>query len=270
MKSEILVHEYSNNYKLNAPFFYYGKMSNSIENDCNYIIMEYLEDYLHLYNILEDELYFEAVRALGELHLTSMQQIKSKSLKNQDQIPVYDVEWYINNINKIVFDLGRFAIQNPSSDLLTKQLISKFQLKIPKIKKYLFEIKDIPLSIVHGDFDSGNIIFRKKIRSGTVEAIDWGHGHIGPPIIDIAHLVNSLGYIDYDTKIRLISEYLKACRPIYNQNVPFTYLIIGGTILHYLYHLNFKLKAVNEGYVEPNFFLEQFHNRIKQLIEILI
>jgi hypothetical protein len=275
MKSEISVHKYVNNYRINAPYFFYGKLSDSSDprnkSKCNYIIMEYISDYLHLYNILEDELYFEAVRLLGELHLGSMQRMKK--LK-ESKIPEYSVQWYIDNISKIIFEISRFAIKHASPDsvLLPKKLIADLHQKIPKIMEYLNEIADIPLSLVHGDFDSGNIIFFKKgTHGGFVKAIDWGHGHIGSPLIDIAHLVNSLGYVNYDTKIKLISEYLKACRPIYgNHNIPFSFLIIGGTILHYFYHLNFKLKAIKGKYVEPSFFREQIHNRIIQLLQILV
>lgn len=276
MKSEIKVHQYVNNLRINAPYFYYGKSSvstgkslmNNAGKGANYIIMEYLENYYHLYNILEDELYFEAVRLLGEMHLQSMQKIDY--LKEQIQIPTYDVKWYLDNVDRIIFEISRLSIHNQNPDYLPKDLISTLQRLSSKMKEYLNEIIDIPNTLVHGDFDSGNLIFFHRGKyTGNVKVIDWGHGHIGPPVIDIAHLFNSLGYFDYERKIMLIAEYLKTCRPLYSKNVEFSLLIIGGTIIHYLYHLNFKLKAINENYVQPVFFIEQIHKRVSMLTKIL-
>jgi aminoglycoside/choline kinase family phosphotransferase len=269
MKSEIMVHQYINNLRINAPYFFYGKSSISgNKTETNFIIMEFLENYLHLYNILEDELYYEAVRSLGEMHLISMKKIDY--LKNKLKIPVYDITWYLKNVDRIIFDISRLSINFAHSDFLPKDLISKLQRSAPKIKFYLNEIKEIPNSLVHGDFDSGNIIFFQKGKHiGTVKVLDWGHGHIGPPVIDIAHLFNSLGYFDYERKIMLIAEYLKTCRPLYSQNVEFSLLIIAGTIVHYLYHLNFKLKAISENYVYPEFFIEQIHKRVEMLTKIV-
>ncbi len=276
MKSEIKVHQYVNSLRINAPYFFYGKSSvttgrNTNENGekgASYIIMEYLDNYLHLYNILEDELYFEAVRLLGEMHLDSMQKIDY--LKNQIKIPTYDVKWYLDNVDKIIFEISRLSIHNQNPEYLPKDLISTLQRSTSKIKQYLSEIIDIPNTLVHGDFDSGNIIFFQRGKnSGNVKVLDWGHGHIGPPVIDIAHLFNSLGYFDYERKIMLLAEYLKTCRPLYSKNVEFSLLIIGGTIIHYLYHLNFKLRAINEKYVQPEFFIEQIHKRVTMLTKIL-
>lgn len=266
MKSEIKVHQYVNNLRINAPYFFYGK--DGFEKTPNYIIMEYLENYLHLYNILEDELYFEAVRLLGEMHLNSMQKIEQ--LEHQIKIPVYDIPWYIENVDKIIFEISRLSIHNPHAEYLPMDLISKLQRSSQKIKYYLNEIKDLPNALVHGDFDSGNIIFfNRGPKIGNVKVIDWGHGHIGPPVIDIAHLFNSLGYFDNERKILLLAEYLKSCRPLYSQNFEFSLLIIAGTIIHYLYHLNFKLKAISTGYVQSQFFIEQIHKRVSMLTKIL-
>ena len=277
MKSEIKVHQYVNGLRINAPYFFYGKTSVSSgrsnikdgDKGANYIIMEFVENYLHLYNILEDELYFEAVRLLGEMHLLSMQ--KMDYLKDQIQIPTYDVKWYLDHVDRIIFEISRLSIHYPHPEYLPKELISTLQRSVTKIKYYLNEIIDIPNTLVHGDFDSGNIIFFQKGKHiGSVKVLDWGHGHIGPPVIDIAHLFNSLGYFDYERKIMLLAEYLKTCRPLFSKNVEFSLLIIGGTIIHYLYHLNFKLKALAENYVQPEFFIEQIHKRVTMLTKILV
>ena len=269
MKSEIKVHQYVNNLRINAPYFYYGKSGVGAKTQAlNFIIMEYLENYLHLYNILEDELYYDAVRSLGEMHLLSMQKIDH--LRDKIKIPVYDVNWYLENVDRIIFEISRLSINHPHPEYLPKELISKLQRSGPKIKEYLNSLIEIPNTLVHGDFDSGNIIFFHKGKLiGNVKVLDWGHGHIGPPVIDIAHLFNSLGYFDYDRKIMLIAEYLKTCRPLYSNNVEFSLLIIGGTIIHYLYHLNFKLKALSENYVQTDFFIEQIHRRVVTLATIL-
>ena len=270
MKSEIKVHQYVNSLRINAPYFYYGKSSVSASGlESNFIIMEFVENYLHLYNILEDELYYEAVRLLGEMHLLSMQ--KLVILRDQIKIPVYDVQWYLDNVDRIIFEISRLSIHYPHPEYLPKDLISTLQRSVSKIKYYLNAISDIPNTLVHGDFDSGNIIFYHKGKHvGNVKVLDWGHGHIGPPVIDIAHLFNSLGYFDYERKIMLIAEYLKTCRPLYSKNVEFSLLIIGGTIVHYLYHLNFKLKAIEQKYVLPEFFVEQIHKRVVMLTKILV
>ena len=270
MKSEIKVHQYVNSLRINAPYFYYGKSSVVASGrESNFIIMEYVENYLHLYNILEDELYYEAVRLLGEMHLLSMQ--KLDILRDQIKIPVYDVKWYLDNVDRIIFEISRLSIYYPHPEYLPKELISNLQRSVSKIKYYLNAISDIPNTLVHGDFDSGNIIFYHKGKHvGNVKVLDWGHGHIGPPVIDIAHLFNSLGYFDYESKIMLIAEYLKTCRPLYSKNVEFSLLIIGGTIVHYLYHLNFKLKAIEQKYVLPEFFVEQIHKRVVMLTKILV
>ena len=276
MKSEIKVHQYVNSLRINAAYFFYGKSnvsrnnlnSKNVDAGTNFIIMEFVENYFHLYNILEDELYFEAVRLLGEMHLLSMQKIDY--LKNQIQIPTYDVKWYLENVDRIVFEIARLSIHYQHPEYLPKDLISKLQRSVSKIKYFLNEISEIPNTLVHGDFDSGNIIFfQRGKQAGNVKVLDWGHGHIGPPVIDIAHLFNSLGYFDYERKIMLLAEYLKTCRPLYSKNVEFSLLIIGGTIIHYLYHLNFKLKAIKENYVQPEFFVEQIHKRVLMLTKIL-
>ena len=269
MKSEIKVHQYVNSLRLNAPYFFYGKSGvGGRDQSINYIIMEFLDNYLHLYNILEDELYYEAVRSLGEMHLHSMHKIDQ--LLEQIKIPIYDIPWYLENVDRIIFEISRLSIHYPNPEYLPMELISKLQRSASTIKSYLKEIKDIPNTLVHGDFDSGNLIFFQKGKHvGNVKVLDWGHGHIGPPVIDIAHLFNSLGYFDYDRKIVLLAEYLKACRPLYSKNVEFSLLIIAGTIVHYLYHLNFKLKAISEGYVQPEFFIEQIHKRVSILTKIL-
>ena len=63
-------------------------------------------------------------------------------------------------------------------------------------------LKGVPLCMVHGDFDPGNLFF----TGGRWRSIDWGLAHRNVPLVDVAHMVMRF---DEPTRTQLITRYLE-------------------------------------------------------------
>lgn len=65
------------------------------------------------------------------------------------------------------------------------------------------ELANTPLTLVHGDFDPGNLVYTQ----GRWRALDWGLAHRNVPLVDIAHMVMRF---DEPTRSKLVDRYFKA------------------------------------------------------------
>ncbi len=64
-------------------------------------------------------------------------------------------------------------------------------------------LQDVPLRMVHGDLDPGNLFFTR----GHWRAFDWGLAHLNVPLVDVAHMVMRF---DEQIRSRLTRRYLGA------------------------------------------------------------
>jgi len=62
----------------------------------------------------------------------------------------------------------------------------------------------LPRTLVHGDFDTGNVVM---ISEDRIAALDWGLAHCNVPLIDVAHMV---GRFDAATSRSMAVRYFEA------------------------------------------------------------
>jgi len=266
LKHEIHIHRYANQFQLNGARLVYGFTSTSgLNTDLNFILMEKIENLTPMYLVSNEEAkdhYLTIAERLAEFHLTSKKQIKS--LKNLG-VTVHGIKWYQNIIAVITKKVKKLSLKMNHEYLLPLHLAEEFDASIHTINKMLIPFKKSNLILVHGDFDIGNLFLKEN---NNICAIDWGMGHIDNPMIDIAHLVNSLGDFDIGAKRDIFSAYFTIARKLYPKNMEMHFIRVVGTLMHILFFLNFQLYAI-DNLVEANYYFEQIHTRVKHLVSIL-
>ncbi|MHA2363997.1 MAG: phosphotransferase [Candidatus Hodarchaeales archaeon] len=259
--SEIHVHRHANRCTVNGARLIYGYTDSE---ELNFILMEKIQDLKPIYLVPQDEsiqYYYEIAEKLADFHLRSQKSVKSLKKLN---VHHYGTKWYQKNIKEIAKNICELSDKINHEIFLSKGLVKKFEQSIQSLKEMFKPFEKSKLTVVHGDFDVGNIF----IKNDTVCAIDWGMGHLDAPMIDIAHLVNALGDLDIGTRRSIFAEYFERARKLYPKNVSMHYIRNVGTLMHILFFLNFQLYAVQH-LVNPDYFYEQIHNRVKHLVDLL-
>lgn len=132
----------------------------------------------------------EALAMLAEFHAAT-------SLNNVDlsSIPDQSANWILDNQEEVIELTSEAFGQATSHDI---------QSGIERLPSALSQIADslseLPLCIVHGDFDPGNLIQAR----GKWRTLDWGLAHRNVPLVDVAHMVMRF---DQDVRRNLISTY---------------------------------------------------------------
>lgn len=267
-KSEIYIHQQVNDFDLNGAHLIYGHTEDS---NLNYLIMEKIEDIKPIYLISNNDAesyYCQVAEYLADFHLKSKSTKFTKKLIKLG-VPIHGTKWYQDYAVTISDNVKTLSKEINHEYFLPIALVNNLQDSIHSIQKMFEPFKKAKLTLVHGDFDIGNLFL--KDSDTKIFAIDYGMSHIDNPMIDIAHLVNSLG--DYDIGIRrnIFSAYFTKARKLYPKDISMHETRIVGTLMHILYFLNFQINAINN-WVDKEyslFLVEQVHNRVKHLVDLL-
>jgi hypothetical protein len=86
--------------------------------------------------------------------------------------------------------------------------------QLPELRRRLLEPEPLPLTMLHGDVHSGNVIVRKSGGQREPVLIDWARARAGSPFEDVSSWLQSLGFWEPAVKRKhdtLLAAYL-TCR----------------------------------------------------------
>lgn len=268
VKHEIAIHRFVNNFPINGAKFVAGYSSNFL--NLHFIVMEFIENLIPIYNFEDKDLiedYAELSKNLASFHVNS-----TKFLKINKKLRVYNFDYdYYNNL------IGKFNEKIPvlgktiNHELyLTPDIIERFKQKKEVIEKTLIKIKPLKRTLVHGDFDIGNIFFKiQDDQNKKIIAIDWGLSHIDLPIIDMANLLNSLETITEDDRKYIYECYLRVAQKKFPKNYSLTDFQTFGMILHRLFFIEYQLTTLETSSTSMEEYYEQIHNAMHSLCSLV-
>ena len=269
VKQEIAIHRFVNDFSINGAKFIAGYSSDFL--NLHLIIMEYVKELEPVYNYEDKELvpyYAELAHDLGYLHFESTRSIGK--LKRDFAVSEYDDIYYGKLLDKYTEKLPMLSQEIKNELYLTPDIIEKFLQKGELIKKGLKRIHDLRRTLVHGDFDIGNIFVKPIDNNGMkIIAIDWGLSHIDLPIIDMANLLNSLINLSKDDQNYILESYLEVAKKKFPKNYSLNNFQTLGTMLHRIFFIDFQLNTLETTSNSVEEYYEQIHNALDSLISLV-
>lgn len=262
LKSEVYVHQHVNDDQLTASHLLASKFDN--KNDHYFLLMEKITfDHLYFFPVNNYFAYYQLIaKKLANFHLRFM-----KSLDKFKENGVLEYGW--QHYDKIILNVGsrieKIAEKIDDEILLGSELVNKFQKYVPSLIVVLDPIKKTKLTLVHGDFDTGNLIVKDDNQP---YAIDFGLAHIDTPVIDIAHLLSATD-MSIDRRRAIFETYFALTKKLYPNQVSLQDVRQAGRIMHLLFFLDWYLMTIEKEIVPVNYFIEQIHNRVSLLTELL-
>ncbi len=128
------------------------------------------------------------LESLGEFHA------KGSIPTELSAVPDRSLRWMVDNLDEVL------SVIHPAVEKLVPrapEFIADGHFE-RGLKRLAEIVSRIPLTVVHGDFDPGNIIFTR----GRWRAIDWGLSHWNIPFVDLAHMLNHLAKENRSALIR--------------------------------------------------------------------
>jgi hypothetical protein len=260
-RHEIAIHRYASNFKLNGAQFIFGHSADLLQ----FILMEKIDDLIpiHFIDPEESRPYFtHLAQNLAKFHLESVSKLSSFKTKGVSE---YGVSEYLEIIKTIGFRIKRSSEEMDHPYYLPQELILDFLSSLRKVQKPLQSQSKGQLSLIHGDFDFGNI-FVKNINEICV--LDWGMGRIDHPIIDIANLLNGLQSYGVDFQSSILQAYLKTARPLIDKKVEVSSLQFIGTLMHLFFFLDYQLNMI-ASFIDPMYYIDQIHREVTQIIDLV-
>ena len=262
LKSEILIHNLVNKDPLTAAHLFTSKDDN--EKGIHYFIMDKIEfEPLYLLSVRGSvHLYHKIAEKLANFHLKNSNVRKLKSLGLR--------EYGMKKYNTIIGNLGE-RVRTLSESVnheyfLKKEVVDKFTKYIESVNEMLDLVHNTKLTLVHGDFDTGNLIINKK--DNDIYAIDYGLAHIDIPVIDIAHLLSATE-MSINIRRDIFETYFAIAGNLFPATMSLQDVRNAGKVLHMLYFLDWYLLTTEMNIVAKNYFLEQIHNRVSLLTDLL-
>ena len=268
VKHEIEIHKFVNNFAINGAHFIAGYSSDFL--NLHFIIMEYIKDISPVYNYDDKELvefYAELAKNLGLLHVNSKKYIQSLKKNN---IIEFSLKYYDDLLDKFAEKLPMLSAEIKNDLYLTPDIIEQFLQKKELIKKKLLRIQNLRRTLVHGDFDVGNIFLRPiNNNEKKIMAIDWGLSHIDLPIVDMANLLNSLKILSSDDRNYILESYLKIAQKEFPKNYSLNNFQDLGMMLHRLFFIEFQLNTLETSSNSVDEYYEQIHNALVSLTDLV-
>ncbi len=262
LKTEVLVHTLVNDDPLTAAPLLNSKIDNKKGN--YYLLMEKIDlEPLYLLTMNKSiDLYHTIAEKLAYFHLkhNNVKLLKKLGLKEYG-IPKY--REIISNLGNRVENLSNL-VNNES--ILNENLIKDFSTNIESIKQFFEPIEPTKLTLVHGDFDTGNLIVNRKDKG--IYAIDYGLAHIDIPVIDIAHLLSATE-MSISTRREIFETYFAIAGKLFPAHMSLQDVRNAGKIMHMLFFLDWYLTAIETNMVSEGFYMEQIHNRVNFLTGLL-
>lgn len=231
--------------------------------------MEYVKDLTPVYNFDDKELidyYVELAKNLANFHVNSKKFINKLKMLN---VTEFNFIHYENLVDKFAEKLPMLSAEIKNDLYLTSDIIEQFKQNIEQIKKSLTLLHGLRRTLVHGDFDIGNIFIRQD-QNDTMKimAIDWGLSHIDLPIVDMANLLNSLNNLKIDTRNHILESYLSIAKKEFPRNYTLNNFQDLGMMLHSLFFIEFQLNTLETSSRSVEEYYEQIHNSLSSLITL--
>lgn len=268
VKQEIAIHRFVTNFAINGSKFVAGYTSDFL--NLHFIIMEYIEDIQPVYNFDDRDLidcYAELATNLGILHVESNRFIRK--LKKEFLVSEFNFDFYQSLIDKFTEKLPMLSAEIKNDLYLTPEIIEHFLQNKELIKNSLVKVKDLHKTLVHGDFDIGNIFIKPKNGDELqIFAIDWGLSHIDLPIVDVANLLNSLNILSGDNRNFILESYMRVAQKKFPRNCDLNNFQNLGMMLHRLFFIEFQLNTLERSNSSVEEYYEQIHNALVSLIDL--
>ena len=158
-----------------------------------------------------------------------------------NDIPRRDSKWLASSSEEI---LRRLLDISTTHNLELGNSIDLFQQKLEYLGR---ELSNHPLTIVHGDFDLGNLHYSP---SGQIAALDWGLSHINIPFIDLAHMVEPF---DKQEQLKLADQYIQALGTDLGYSP--SYAIKLGAIAHQVFFVWWHSLVIKNNWGNPGIIL---------------
>ena len=262
LKSEVLVHTLVTDDPLTAARLLNSKFNE--KDNIYYLLMEKIElDHLYLLPLNKSvDLYHSIAEKLANFHLkhNNVKLLKKLGLREYG-IPTYKV--ILSNLGTRV---ARLSESVKHDEYLNKNLIDDFSKNIESMKHLLEPIVSTKLTLVHGDFDTGNLVVNRKDHA--IYAIDYGLSHIDVPVIDIAHLLSATE-MSIKTRRDIFETYFSIAGKLFPEDMSMQDVRNAGKTMHLLFFLDWYLSAIETKLVPEIFYLEQINTRVNYITNLL-
>ncbi len=260
LKTEVIIHTLVSEDPLNGAPILNSKIDDKKSN--YYIIMDKIQfEPLYLIPMHESvKLYHTLAEKLANFHLKNNNTKLLKKLK----INEYGFSTYSEIINKLGQRVENLSKLHKQKEMLNEKLVSDFKSNIYSISTILEPIESTKMTLVHGDFDTGNLVVKNK----DIFAIDFGLAHIDIPVIDIAHLLSSTE-MSINIRRDIFETYFSIAGKLFPSSLSIQDVRNAGKIMHMLYFIDWYLTAIEQEIVPVEYFYEQAYNRVKYLTDLL-
>ena len=133
---------------------------------------------------------------------------------------------------------------------------------IRRIMALSLQVDEFPRTLVHGDFDPGNVVM---LAEDQVGALDWGLAQCGVPLIDVAHMV---GRFDVPTRLSMTRCYLESLNLsvfALDSEEAVLRLVTLGDLLHQAFFLWWHSRVVLNGWEDSETYRRAIWNRAHTL-----
>lgn len=197
----------------------------------------------------------QVMQALVEIAKLHRYYILESSALDDDAIPRCDRAW-LESLAESMPEYLRLLNQQHGLNI-SQDVQRRFQEHLENLSARL---ADYTLTLVHGDFDRGNLVL---LSGGRVAALDWGLAHVNLPLVDLAHMVGS-----FDTAAKLLasSAYLDALDlpeqyPAHSEETVLQFVELGN-LVHKIFFIWWHSTIVANGWVKSDKYLDTIRERI--------
>ena len=262
LKTEVFVHNLVDDDPITAAHLLHSKIDEKNKN--YYVIMEKIKfQPIYLQPLSDSVNYFHSItEKLANFHL------KNANIKFLKKLGI--MEYGLPKYKEIINSLGK-RIKNLSENVnhenfLDENLIEDFDKYIGSIYNLIEPVASTKQTLVHGDFDTGNILINDSDHK--VYAIDFGLSHIDIPVIDIAHLLSATE-MSINIRRDIFETYFSIAGKLFPSDMSLQDVRNAGRVMHMLFFLDWYVLTIENKIVPHNYFLEQIHNRVSLLTDLL-
>lgn len=263
---EIKVHMLINDQFINAAKILF--FESQLRQRKHFFLMEFIPDLTPFYAEFDisDDMLFDFMHRLARFHTDNTDAPK----KYMGQILQLGCKWYQRFITHLSAQVSKvFALQSDESIWLD-EIDAKFKELSEQVPQLFQEVVNSPLTIVHGDLNPGNIIVVDSEGGKKLKVIDWGMAHFDTSLIDVGHFLDSIGgIVNQGLQDELLTYYLEETPEIYPYCSDIDTLFLIGKIMHYMFYINFQSLATLQGWVSPNYFLQQLQYELVYLMGLI-
>lgn len=129
----------------------------------------------------------KATTTLAGLHVAFGREVANGQLQRRSHLPVRDYPSYIAGA-KQAFVLTRALINKKLFPSVTGRHLAKLEAVINIYDRVAIALVGAPQTLVHGDFNSQNVLLDPVPGGDRVFIVDWANSYIGAGLIDLVDL----------------------------------------------------------------------------------